>query len=96
MMAGLPAVVSDVGELGALVVDGETGYTVERGHVERFAERARELVEDEARWSTFSRRARQRALAACATERVSERWTDVLTVPTGDGERQARCPATRA
>jgi glycosyltransferase involved in cell wall biosynthesis len=94
MMAGLPSVVSDVGELASLVIDGETGFRVGRGRPEAFAERASELLADEARWSAFSGRARQRALALCAVEQVSDRWSTVLTSP-ARGERRSRAAGER-
>ena len=46
MMAGLPAVVSDVGDLGDLVRHGENGYLVDVQTPDRFAERIAAILKD--------------------------------------------------
>lgn len=47
MACGVPTVVSDVGGLRELVVDGETGFLCPVGDVDAFTTRTRELLNDE-------------------------------------------------
>ncbi len=77
MMCGLPAVVSDVGDLGDLVEDGVNGYLVQRRSPEAFAERICELLLNEDKLAANSRAARQAALRH-ETGRVARRWDEIL------------------
>jgi glycosyltransferase involved in cell wall biosynthesis len=47
MAAGVPPVVTRVGEAESLVIDGENGYLWEVGDVSRAARRVQELLDDE-------------------------------------------------
>ena len=78
MMCGLPAVVSDVGDLGDLVEDGVNGYLVPRRSPELFAERLAELLSDKQKLGSFSQAAR-RAAMRCETRATIQRWDNVLT-----------------
>lgn len=62
MMCGLPAVVSNVGDLGDLAEDGANGYLVPRRSPELLAGRIIDLLSDEGRLKEFSRAARCAAL----------------------------------
>ena len=66
---GVPAVASKVGGTPEIVVDGETGYLVEAGDVERYADRLRRLLEDE----SLRRRMGAHALARAREEFSLER-----------------------
>lgn len=57
MLAGLPAVVPDVGELGSLVHDGVNGYLVADPAPEAFASRIKLLLTDPDVWERFSQAA---------------------------------------
>lgn len=46
MRAGLPTIVSDVGGASEAVIDGETGFVVEKGNIEQLRDRIARLVED--------------------------------------------------
>lgn len=54
MTCGLPAVVSDVGDLGDLVDNGVNGFLVPRRRPELFAERLIELLSDKKKLESFS------------------------------------------
>ncbi|HJR42683.1 MAG TPA: glycosyltransferase family 4 protein [Gemmatimonadaceae bacterium] len=62
MAAGaVPVVSSHVGAAADLIIDGETGFVLPPGEGERFTERVRELVTDDARRAAMSAAARRRA-----------------------------------
>lgn len=81
MLCGLPAIVSDVGDLGDLVEQGANGYLVGERSAEPFAARVSELLENPARYSAFAQAARSAAeryeLNACAVL-----WGRILVTPT--------------
>jgi L-malate glycosyltransferase len=76
-MAGLPCVVSDVGDLADLVVDGRNGWRVPRRDPEAFAGRLLDLLADPERLVAFSRAARL-AAEPYSVESMSQRWDRVL------------------
>jgi glycosyltransferase involved in cell wall biosynthesis len=77
MMCGLPAVVSDVGDLADLVEDGVTGYLVPRRSPQLFAARIVELLSDEQKLRAFSQAARRSALRY-ETQATVRRWDRIL------------------
>jgi len=77
MMCGLPAVVSDVGDLSDLVDNGINGYLVPRRSPEVFADRLIELLLDKQKLKAFSNAARQSALRY-TTEATTEKWDRIL------------------
>jgi glycosyltransferase involved in cell wall biosynthesis len=77
MMCGLPAVVSDVGDLGDLVRNGVNGYLVPRRSPRLFADRLVELLSDEQKLRAFSQAARHAALR-CETQATIRRWDGIL------------------
>jgi glycosyltransferase involved in cell wall biosynthesis len=77
MMSGLPAVVSDVGDLGDLIEDGVNGYLVPRRCPEAFAERIIELLQDERKLAALSKAARRSALRYEMAEAVRQ-WDNIL------------------
>jgi len=77
MMCGLPAVVSDVGDLADLVENGVTGYLVPRRSPQLFAERIVELLSDEQTLRAFSQAARRSALRY-ETQATVRRWDSIL------------------
>jgi glycosyltransferase involved in cell wall biosynthesis len=78
MACGLPAVVSDVGELGALVRNGHTGRLVPRGDVAAFASAIEDLLRDGTALKSFSERCVREAGQMCSLPAVSRRWTCIL------------------
>ena len=78
MMAGVPAVVSDVGDLADLVEHGVNGFLVRERCPRAFAACILQLLGDEQSWRRFSAAARSSAerfdLAAGA-----RRWDGILT-----------------
>ena len=77
MMCGLPAVVSDVGDMGDLVKDGVNGYLVPRRSPELFADRLIELLSDDGKLRTFSLAARRTAMRY-ETLATIQRWDSIL------------------
>ncbi|MBN1506431.1 MAG: glycosyltransferase family 4 protein [Sedimentisphaerales bacterium] len=77
MMCGLPAVVSDVGDLGDLVENGVNGYLVPRRSPELFADRIVELLLDDRKLAAFSQAARNSALRY-TTQATVKHWDSIL------------------
>ena len=77
MMCGLPAVVSNVGDLGDLVENGVNGFLVPRRSPELFADRLVELLSDEQKLRSFSQAARRSAMRY-ETSATTERWDRIL------------------
>jgi len=77
MMCGVPAVVSDVGDLGDLVENGVNGYLVPRRSPRLFADRLVELLSDEAKLESFSQAARRSALRY-ETQATIRQWDVIL------------------
>ena len=77
MMCGLPAVVSDVGDLGDLVEDDINGYLVPRRSPKKFAARIIELLADARKLTEFSQAARRSALRYDAKATI-QRWDNIL------------------
>jgi glycosyltransferase involved in cell wall biosynthesis len=75
MMCGLPAVVSNVGDLGDLVTNGVNGYLVPRRSHELFADRLVELLSNEGKLKAFSQAACRSAMRyeTCATTQCWDR-----------------------
>ncbi len=87
MMAGLPAVVSDVGDLGDIVRDGHSGFLVRDRTPERFAERIALLLRDGAMRDRLGAGARA-AMAGRETRCVVRQWDAIF-----DGWRNDGTPA---
>lgn len=77
MLCGLPAVVSDVGDLPELVEHGVNGYLVAERTPEAFAAPLLDLLGDDARLARFSEAARTAALRYDVRE-TARRWDDLL------------------
>jgi len=78
MTAGLPAVVSDVGDLADLVAHGVNGFLVPRRRPDQFAERIVELLSDPDRLAAFAAAARE-AAGRYRMDRTARRWDRILT-----------------
>ncbi len=77
MTCGLPAVVSNVGDLADLVQDGVNGYLVERRSPQAFADRIVELLVDEEKRAAFSRAAIN-ATEGFRVTAITDRWDEIL------------------
>ena len=83
MSCGLPAIVSDVGDLHELVVHGSNGYLVSDHRPEVFANHMIDLLKDQNKLAQFARRARQtgtRLQIATAAHSWDEALRDRRTV----------------
>jgi len=84
MMSGLPAVVSNVGDLGDLVENGVNGYLVDQASPEAFVAPLIGLLTDRARYAEFSRAARNAALRY-EMEATTQRWDAIFAQLDGNG-----------
>jgi glycosyltransferase involved in cell wall biosynthesis len=82
MLCGLPAVVSDVGDLPELVKPGDNGFLVAERTPEAFARPLVELLEDGELLGAYSRRARAAALRY-ETGRTTSLWDAILSSASG-------------
>jgi glycosyltransferase involved in cell wall biosynthesis len=80
MACGVPAVVSDVGELRDLVHDGRNGFVVAPADVDALADRLGRLLADPDLRATLGRAAAADAHAYAGVERISSIYRDVLAV----------------
>lgn len=78
MLCGLPAVVSQVGDLDELVEDGINGYVVAERTPEAFAKRLEELLTNEGRLARFGEAARKSAIRYDIPA-VIGLWNTILT-----------------
>lgn len=78
MMCGLVPIVSHVGDLGDLVIDGANGCLVQRRCVEAFAARIVDLLRDPAQLQSLSVAARQGTLRYDLAP-ITNQWTKILT-----------------
>jgi glycosyltransferase involved in cell wall biosynthesis len=78
MTAGLPAVVSAVGDLGDVVEEGVNGHLVTRRAPEDFAERIAGLLADPERLARFAAASRA-AAARFEVAAIVRQWDDILT-----------------
>lgn len=78
MCAGAVPVVSDVGELGDVVRNGETGFLVASRRPEDYAVRMLEILDDDTRRGALSHRASEVARGHAGMAAVSRRWEILL------------------
>lgn len=78
MLCGLPAVVTHVGDLQDLVVDGANGYLIEPGNVAACAARIRGLLAEPGLRDTLGEQARADA-ARLSVDSVATAWDRILT-----------------
>ncbi len=77
MMAGLPCIVSDVGDLGDLVEDGRNGWRPPARDIDAFSERIVDLLTNTKRYRQFAAAAR-RAGGLNSLEGILVRWDELL------------------
>lgn len=78
--SGLPAIVTDVGDLGDVVTEGVNGYLVAGRSAEALANRIVELLRDEPRRQLFAAEA-LRASRRFQVESITRLWDDVFAPP---------------
>lgn len=79
MAAGVPPVVTAVGEIPGFVHDGETGFVVPVGDVEALAAALDRLLSDESLRATMSAAAAEDVRARASVEAVSEAYRRLFT-----------------
>ncbi len=86
--AGLPVVATDVGGLGDIVVDGQTGLTVAPGDTPALAASLQQMIDDSTRRRSLGRAARARAEAHFDGSANGRRLLDLVTEVVPPMERQ--------
>jgi glycosyltransferase involved in cell wall biosynthesis len=79
MAAGVPIVASDCGAVRDIVDDGQQGYLVPVGDVDRFADRLRLLAGDADLRAQLGKAGRARAEREFNIERTARAYEDLLT-----------------
>lgn len=79
MACGLPVVATDVGDVGRLVIDGETGLVVPRQDPARLAEALGVLLRDAELRATMGAAGRARAVAEFSADVLISRLSDLYT-----------------
>ena len=79
MAAGVPIVASDCGAVRDIVQDGEQGYVIPVGDVDRFADRLRLLAVDSDLRARLGKAARARAEREFDVERTARGYEELLT-----------------
>jgi glycosyltransferase involved in cell wall biosynthesis len=92
MLCGLPAVVSDVGDLGDLVENGVNGFLMVDRTPEAFAAPIVSLLRDRVSYEAFSDAARRSALRF-EPESVCREWDLILDWQEGNGSDADHAPA---
>lgn len=89
MCAGVVPVVANVGELGDLVSNGESGYVITPGCIDEYVKKVVLLLQDQALWERCSRRAMTAARGCCDIDVVTEKWRQRIqqTVHRASGDR---------
>ena len=77
MASGLPVIASMVGDIPRLVVDGETGYSIEKDDLERMAGCIEVLSKDKQLCVTMGKRAREYVLNNHSQENLAKRLTEL-------------------
>jgi len=88
MACGLPAVVTDVGDMADLVREGRNGHLVAVGDAGGLAERVGGLLDDADRYAAAAAAAREDAVAHAAVDRLRDLYRDLLV----DGARRVGEP----
>jgi glycosyltransferase involved in cell wall biosynthesis len=78
MLCGLPVVVSNVGDLADVVMDGVNGFLVSERTPKQFTQNINSLLSDPKKWSTMSQLARKTG-AQYGIEVNSQKWNSILT-----------------
>jgi glycosyltransferase involved in cell wall biosynthesis len=72
MACGLPVVAANVGDVSQLVMDGQTGFLVERDNEDELARRVLWLIENPPERRQFSRNARERVVQNFSENQLKE------------------------
>ena len=84
MASGLPPVMTDVGEIGGFIREGETGFLVPAGDVERLAEKLDHLLSDEPTRAAVGAAAAEDVRARVSVQAVSRLYHEFLAADTGE------------
>jgi glycosyltransferase involved in cell wall biosynthesis len=78
MACGVPVVISDIGGIGDIIADGQTGYLCKPGDTAAFAARLDELVSTVDVRHQMSGAARDRALGMFDASKCAQRLGDIV------------------
>lgn len=79
MAAGLPAIVPNIGELGELLVDHQTGVFVDTNDIVASAARIEALLFDDDHCRQMGQAARAKVQGFAAVDTVADRWDQLLS-----------------
>jgi glycosyltransferase involved in cell wall biosynthesis len=79
MATGVPPVVPDVGEIGSVVRDGDSGFLFPAGDIQTLVERIETLLGDESLRHALGAAAARRVHEAASVEVVSREYRDLLS-----------------
>ena len=77
MMSGLPAIVSNVGDLSDIVEDSINGYLVDSRRPEIYAQKMTDIVSSDSQYEAFSKQAKESA-RQFTVENTVLKWDRVL------------------
>jgi glycosyltransferase involved in cell wall biosynthesis len=78
MTMARPVVATDVGDLGQVVIDGETGFLVPPGDLEALSDALERVIADPGLAESLGAAARRRLLEGSSWEAVAERVEGIL------------------
>lgn len=76
---GLPIVASKVGGITESVVEGETGYLVEPGNIDRYTEALERLIESSELRDRFGRAGRERVISRYSKQNLNDVFYEIVT-----------------
>ena len=74
LSCGTPVVATKVGGIPEIIEDGNNGFLVPKGDAKAMAEKALEIISDKAKYQSFSKRARERAVQKYSLDTMVESY----------------------
>ncbi len=74
MVSGLVPVVSNVGDMADVVVNGDNGFIPREDDIDAYVTAIRDVARNRERWNELSGRARESGVAKASREAVAARW----------------------
>jgi N-acetyl-alpha-D-glucosaminyl L-malate synthase BshA len=88
MACGVPVIGSDIGGIPEVISDGETGYIVPLGDVERATDLAAALLKDKEKHTAFSLNAVRHVQSHFASEKIVSEYEDLYCRVLGEGKHE--------
>ena len=81
MVSGLVPVVSNVGDMADVVMDGDNGFIPQEDDIEAFVAAILDVSRNRKRWTEMSQRARESGVEKASREAVAARWRKMIELP---------------